>query len=84
LYVARTWTVLEHQPNEVLRDYDLMQPCNVRMEKLAMMVDLAGEVGVVLLGRLEHNLCVSRQRNLSPHTVLSPTYLGAIGELVRR
>lgn len=65
VYIARTWTVLEHQPDEVLCDYDLVQPCDVRVEELAMVVDLAGKVGVVLLRRLKHNLYVSRQSSLS-------------------
>jgi hypothetical protein len=65
VYIARTWTVLEHQPDEVLRDYDLVQPRDVRVEELAMVVDLAGEVGIVLLRRLKHNLQVFCQSNVS-------------------
>lgn len=50
------WAILEHQPDQRFGDYDLVQPCDVRVEELAMVVDLAGEVGVVLLRRLEHDL----------------------------
>lgn len=48
--------VLEDEPDHGLGDNDLIEPGNVRMDKLSMVVDLAGEVGVVLLGGLEHNL----------------------------
>lgn len=47
---ARTRAVFEHQPDEVLGDYDLIESRNVRVDKLAMVVNLAGEVGVILFG----------------------------------
>ena len=49
-------TVLENQPDQLLGDYDLVQARNVRMDELAVVVDLAREVGVVFLGRLEDDL----------------------------
>lgn len=49
-------TPFQDQPYQRLGDYDFVKACNVRVEELAMVVDLASEVGVVLLGRLEHNL----------------------------
>jgi hypothetical protein len=55
--MRRTWAVLEHQPDQLFRDYNLVQARNVRMRELAVVVDLACEVGVVLLRRLEHDLC---------------------------
>jgi hypothetical protein len=53
--------VLEDQPDQLLGDYDLVQAGNVRVDELAVVVDLAGEIGVVLLGRLEHNLWACQQ-----------------------
>lgn len=54
--MRHTRAVFQHQPDQALRDYDLVQARNVRMCELAMVVDLTGEVGVVLLRRLEHDL----------------------------
>jgi hypothetical protein len=54
--MRRTWAVFEHQPDQLLGHYDLVQARNVRMCELAVVVDLAREVGVVLLRRLEHDL----------------------------
>lgn len=51
-----TWTVFEHHPYHSLCYNHLVQPDNVRMQELAMVVDLAGEVRVGLAGRLEHDL----------------------------
>lgn len=48
--------VLQYQPDQSFRDYDLIQPCDVRVKELAVMVDFAGEIGVILFGRLENNL----------------------------
>jgi hypothetical protein len=45
--------VLEDQPDELLGDDDLVETGNVGVDELAVVMDLAGEVGVVLLGRLE-------------------------------
>lgn len=55
-----TGTVFQHQPHKVFCDYDFVQPRDMRVEELAMMVDLARQVGIILLGRLEHHLRVSR------------------------
>jgi hypothetical protein len=49
-------TVLEDQPDQLLGDYDLVQARDVRVDELAVVVDLAREVGVVFLGRLEDDL----------------------------
>jgi hypothetical protein len=51
--------VLEDQPDQLLGDYDLVQAGDVRVDELAVVVDLAREVGVVLLGRLEDDLLPS-------------------------
>lgn len=48
-------TVFQHQPHERLGDYDLVQAGDVRVEELAVMVDFAGEVGIVLLRALKHD-----------------------------
>ena len=48
--------VLQHQPYQTLRHYHLVQARDVGVQELAVVVDLAGEVGIVLLGRLEHDL----------------------------
>jgi hypothetical protein len=45
--------VLKDQPDELLGDDDLVETGNVGVDELAVVMDLAGEVGVVLLGRLE-------------------------------
>jgi hypothetical protein len=52
----RTWAVLQDQPDERFRDYDLVQPRNVRVYELAVVVDLAREIGIVLLRGLEDDL----------------------------
>ena len=54
--MRRTWAVLEHQPDQLLSHYDLVQARDVRMYELAVVVDLARQVGIVLLRRLEHDL----------------------------
>lgn len=38
----RTWTVFKHQPNQVLRHHNFVEPGDVRMDELAMVVNLAG------------------------------------------
>jgi hypothetical protein len=48
--------VLEYEPDERFGDDDLVQACDVRVYELAMVVDLAREVRVVLLRRLEDYL----------------------------
>ncbi len=53
-----TRTVLQDQPHQVLGDDDLVETGDVRMEELAMVVDLAGQVRVVLLGRFKYDLAV--------------------------
>lgn len=61
--------VLEDQPDQLLGDYDLVQARDVRVDELAVVVDLAREVGVVFLGRFEDDLrcqylpiaCISRE-----------------------
>jgi len=55
------------------------------MEELTVMVDLAGQVRILLARGLEHDLyqvSASRQRICSHHSV--DAYLGAIGEFMRR
>jgi hypothetical protein len=80
--LRRTWAVLEHQPDQLLGDYDLVQARNVRVCELAMVVDLAGEVGVVLLRRLEHDLRTVSNADIPRHRshIAHP---GAIAEFVR-
>lgn len=78
--VART--VLQSQPDQLLGDYDLVQAGDVRVDELAVVVDLTRKVGVVLLRRLEYDLLPSAC--LSPSlSVPSTAHLGAIAELVR-
>jgi hypothetical protein len=48
--------VLEDEPDERLGDDDLVQAGDVGVDELAVVVDLAGEVGVVLVGGLEDDL----------------------------
>jgi hypothetical protein len=67
--LRRTRAVLEHQPDQLLGDYDLVQARNVRVCELAMVVDLAGEVGVVLLGRLEHDLGAVSNADMARHCI---------------
>lgn len=54
--MSSTRAVFQDQPDQLFCDYDLVQSSNVRMYELAVVVDLAGEVRIVLLGRLEHDL----------------------------
>jgi hypothetical protein len=60
-----TWTVLQHEPDQIFGHDNLVEPGNVRVEELAMVVDFAGKVGVFLAGRLEHDLpqLVAMQRD---------------------
>lgn len=54
--MGRTRTILESQPDQVLSHNDLVQARDVRMAELAVMMDFAREVGILLAGRLEHDL----------------------------
>lgn len=64
----------------------------MRVEELAMVVNLACEVGILLARRLEYNLvssvsvvlCAKRQERILPLVAPDgcPAYLGAIGEFV--
>ena len=49
-------TPLQDQPYQALRHYNLVKTRDVWMEELAVVVDFAGEVGIVLLRALEYNL----------------------------
>lgn len=81
--VHRTWAVLEYQPYQLLCHYDLVQSRNMRVYELAVVVNLAGEVGVVLLRRLENNLAtISDAPYMLPRYIFS-AYPGAIAEFVR-
>lgn len=51
-----TGTVLHDHPDQILRHDNLVQPGDVRVHELAVVMYLAGEIGVILLGRLEHDL----------------------------
>lgn len=51
-----TWAVFQDQPDQRLGHDDLVQAGDVGMDKLAVVVDLPGEVRVVLVGRLEDDL----------------------------
>jgi hypothetical protein len=75
--------VLKDQPYQILRDYDFVKACNVRVQELAVMVDLAREVGVLFLGRLEHDLRVQRGLVFDLLRVHGACHLGAIDEFVR-
>lgn len=54
--LGRTWAVLEDQPHEGFGNYNLVESRYVRVDELSVVVDLPGEVGVVLVGRLQHDL----------------------------
>lgn len=51
-----TRAVFEHQPNQPFCYDNLIEPGDVRMEELAMMVNFTGQVGVFPRRRLEHDL----------------------------
>jgi hypothetical protein len=51
-----TRTILEDHPDHVLRHNNLIQPRDMRMYELTMVVDLAREVRVPLVGGLEDYL----------------------------
>lgn len=53
--------VLQDQPYQRLGDYDLVQAGDVRVQELAVVVDLAREVGIVLLRALENDTRAVRQ-----------------------
>ncbi len=52
----RTWAVFQDQPDQRLGHDNLVQAGDVRVDELAVVVDLAGEVRVVFVGGLEHDL----------------------------
>ena len=76
-----TGTVLQNQPYQRLRHDDLVQPGNMWVQELAVVVDLAREVVVVLLGRLEDHLVLLSESAIGN---MWTAHLGAIGELVGR
>lgn len=79
-----TRAVLQHQPDEILRHNDLVQPRNMRVDKLAVMVYLAGEVRIVFVGRLEDDLWMAVSMEGRRTWPGLEACLGAIGELMRR
>lgn len=78
-----TLTIFQHEPDHLLRNYNLVQSRNVGMYKLSVVVNLACEVGIVLLRRLEHDLCAI-SRAASCLCAFEEAYLGAIAEFMRR
>lgn len=55
-FIDHTLAVFQNQPYHGLGHYHLVQSRNMRVDKLAMMMDLAGKVRIILLGGFEHNL----------------------------
>lgn len=51
-----TRTIFKSQPDKVFRHDDLVQSGDMGMEELAVVVDFAREVGVLLARGLEHDL----------------------------
>lgn len=51
--------VLQDEPDERLGDDDFVEACDVRMDELAVVMDFAGEVGVLFSRRLEDDLVLS-------------------------
>src|SRR2546421_4339229 len=51
-----TRAILQNKPNQIFRYNNLVEPCNMGMQKLPMMVNLPCKVRVIFVGRLEHNL----------------------------
>lgn len=48
-------TIFQDQPHQRLGHYDLVQSGNVRVDELSVVVDLAGQVRVALVCRLEYD-----------------------------
>jgi hypothetical protein len=71
------------QPDQLLGDYDFVQARDVRVGELAVVVDLAREVGVVFLRRLEYDLLPSAYLPVVGGYWFGAAHLGAIAELVR-
>jgi len=76
-----TGAVLQREPNMALGYDDLIEPCNVRMYKLAVMVYLSCKIRVLLLGRFEDDLDWPSDMVSTLATVLS--YLGPIRQVMR-
>jgi len=55
-------TEFEDQPDSLLGDNDLVEAGDVRVDELTVVMDLAGEVGVVARSGLEDDLCVRKER----------------------
>lgn len=55
---THTWTVFQHQPNQLLRHNDFVKSGDMRVQELTMMVDFTGEVRVFSWRRLEHDLFI--------------------------
>lgn len=53
---APTRAVFQYEPDQVLGDDDFVEPRNMRVDELAVMMNLAGQVGISFVGRLEDNL----------------------------
>ena len=66
---------LEDEPYQRLGDYDFVETGDVWVEELAVVVNLASEVGVILLGRLEDDL---------ERSVVVTMWLEAIGRPLNR
>jgi hypothetical protein len=47
-----TRNVLQNQPYQRLGDYDLIQPCDMWMDELSVVVYLSSQVRIIFLGRL--------------------------------
>lgn len=51
-----TWTVFEYKPDQLFCHYNLIETGDMRVEELAMMMNLAREIRILPWGGLEHNL----------------------------
>lgn len=51
-----TRAVFQNQPDQILRDYDLVQSGDVWVDELSVVVDLSGEIRVAFVGGLEDDL----------------------------
>lgn len=77
-----TCTIFEDHPHQILRHNNFIQPRNVWVDKLSVVMDFAGQIGVGSIRRLQHNLggTISQDRQVT--SAKTDTHLGAIGELV--
>jgi hypothetical protein len=61
-----TWTVFEYKPDQLFCHYNLIETGDMRVEELAMVMNLAWEVRILPWGGLEHNLGTNPIRIVLP------------------